>query len=78
MLDVCVVKKAPLSRLYLEIALVYLKKHTLFSNVKVFRCKEMKAILDKPRWIHLDGETPVKVKKVYYSIEHNRGITFVK
>ena len=77
-LDVCVVKKASLAKLNLEIALVYRKKHTLFSNIKVFRCKQMKAVLDKPRWIHLDGETPVKVKKVYYSIEHESGITFVK
>ena len=76
MLSVCVAKKAPIPKLLLEVAMVYLKKHLLFSNIAEYRCRKVKIVVDKPQWIHMDGEAPCKVKEA--TLICREGIRFVK
>ncbi len=75
-LDVCVVKSANVLKLLLEIELVYIKKHLIFSNVTNYRCRSYRVALSKPQWIHLDGETPAMVKEAKFTSES--GIRFVR
>ncbi|MCR4716084.1 MAG: YegS/Rv2252/BmrU family lipid kinase [Lachnospiraceae bacterium] len=77
-LDVCVVKIAKKPKLYLEVALVYLKKHLLFSNVKNYRVNNIRIVLAKPEWVHFDGETPSKVREIEHRCMKDSRLTFVK
>ncbi len=75
-LDVCVVKSANVFKLLLEVGLVYIKKHLIFSNITNYRCRSYRVALSKPEWIHLDGETPCKVKGAKFTSKS--GIRFVR
>jgi len=76
MLDVCVAKGAPIPKLLLEVAMVYLKKHLMFSNISEYRCRKLRVVTDKPQWIHMDGETPCRVTEA--ELRCKQGLRFVK
>ena len=76
MLDVCVAKGAPIPKLLLEVAMVYFKKHLLFSNISEYRCRKLRIVTDKPQWIHMDGETPCRVTEAEFRCK--QGVRFVK
>lgn len=76
MLDVCVAKGASIPKLLLEVGMVYLKKHLLFSNISEYRCRKMRIVVDKPQWIHMDGETPCRVREA--TLICRSGLRFVK
>lgn len=75
-LDVCVAKGAAVPKLLLEVAMVYLKKHLLFSNISEYRCRSMRVVVEKPQWIHMDGETPCRVTEAVLTCR--QGLHFVK
>lgn len=75
-LDVCVTKGESVPKMLLEVAMVYLKKHMLFSNISLYRCKKLRVVIKSPQWIHLDGETPCKVKEVVMTCR--QGLRLVK
>ena len=76
MLEVCIAKGAPIPKLLLEVGMVYLKKHLMFSNISEFRCQTLRVVVDRPQWIHMDGETPYRVKEAVISCR--QGLRFVK
>ena len=76
MLDVCVAKSTPIPKLLLEVGMVYLRKHLMFSNIAEYRCKKLRIVVDKPQWIHMDGETPCRVKEAVLTCKE--GLRFVK
>ena len=63
-LDVCLVKGMSRLKLLLAVVLVYFKKHLLFKNITNHRCKKMRLVTETPQWIHMDGETPYKVREI--------------
>ena len=75
-LDVCLAKGAPIPKLLTEVAMVYCRKHLLFSNVSMYRCRSIRIVVDNPQWIHTDGETPCKVRQVIMSCR--QGLRLVK
>ena len=75
-LELCIVKNAPTPKLLLEVAMVYIRKHILFSNVREMRCKRLHISADRPQWLHTDGETPCKVKEAVLTCR--KGLNFVK
>ena len=76
MLDVCVARSASKPKLMLEVAMVYLKKHLMFSNIEEYRCKKLKVVVENSQWIHMDGETPCKTGEAVLSCKS--GIRFIK
>ena len=76
MLDVCVAKGAPVSKLLLEVMMVYLKKHLMFSNISEYRCRKIRIVVEKPQWLHTDGETPCMVTEALMTCR--QGLRFVK
>ena len=76
MLDVCVTKSTSKLKLMLEVAMVYLKKHLMFSNISEYRCRKLKIVTKKPQWIHMDGETPCKTNEIRLCCK--QGLRFVK
>lgn len=76
MLDICVAKGAPVSKLLLEVGMVYLKKHLLFSNIAEYKCRRLRVVVEKAQWIHMDGETPCRVREAVLKCE--QGLRFVK
>ena len=75
-LELCIVKNAPAPKLLLEVAMVYIRKHILFSNVREMRCKRLRISADRSQWLHTDGETPCKVKDAVFTCHH--GLRVVK
>lgn len=75
-LNVCLAKGAPIPKLLAEVAMVYCRKHLLFSNISMYRCCSMRIIVDNSQWIHMDGETLCKVRQVIASCRH--GLRLVK
>ena len=63
-LDVCLVKGMSRLKLLLAVVLVYFKKHLLFKDITNHRCKKMRLVTETPQWIHMDGETPYKVREI--------------
>lgn len=63
-LDVCLVKGMSRLKLLLAVVLVYFKKHLLFKDITNYRCKKMRLVTETPQWIHMDGETPYKVREI--------------
>lgn len=63
-LDVCLVKGMSRLKLLLAVVLVYFKKHLLFKGITNHRCKKMQLVTETPQWIHMDGETPYKVREI--------------
>lgn len=63
-LDVCLVKGMSRFKLLLAVVLVYFKKHLLFKDITNHRCKKMRLVTETPQWIHMDGETPYKVREI--------------
>lgn len=63
-LDVCLVKGMSRFKLLLAVVLVYFKKHLLFKGITNHRCKKMRLVTETPQWIHMDGETPYKVREI--------------
>lgn len=63
-LDVCLVKGMSRLKLLLAVVLVYFKKHLLFKGITNHRCKKMRLVTETPQWIHMDGETPYKVREI--------------
>lgn len=76
MLDVCVARSAPKPKLMLEVAMVYLKKHLMFSNIDGYRCRKLRVVVEKPQWIHMDGETPCRTSEAVLSCK--TGLRFIK
>ena len=76
LLEVCVAKGAPIPKLLLEVVMVYLKKHLIFSNIEEYRCRKMRIITEKPQWIHMDGETPCRIKAA--ELVCRQGLHFIK
>ena len=75
-MDVCLVYDMPKWKIFLGIALVYAKKHTIFKNVKCCCCKTMRLVAEKPQSIHLDGETPGKASEILWACKGR--LRFVK
>ena len=75
LLDICLVRNMPKWKLLLAVAMVYAKKHVLFRNVTLYRCKKIKIQTQKPQWLHLDGETPCKTE--YVTMECKKGLRFL-
>ena len=65
-LDVCLVKGMSRLKLLLAVVLVYFKKHLLFKDITNHRCKKMRLVTKTPQWIHMDGETPYRVREVIW------------
>ena len=76
MLDVCMAKGASVFKLLLEVAMVYFRKHLFFSNISEYRCKKIRIAVENPQWIHMDGETPCRVKEAVLTCR--QGLNFVK
>lgn len=75
LLDICLVRNMPKWKLLLAVAMVYAKKHVLFRNVTLYRCKKIIIQPQKPQWLHLDGETPCKTE--YVTMECRKGLRFL-
>lgn len=67
LLDVCLVHDMPKWKLLLAVAAVYVKKHLLFRNIHVYRCKTMRLEAKDPQWVHLDGETPYQAREILWA-----------
>jgi YegS/Rv2252/BmrU family lipid kinase len=76
MLDVCMVRDMPKWKLLLAVMLVYVKRHLIFKNITVRRCRKIHIQLNRPQWFHMDGETPCKVKEL--ELRCRQGLRFVK
>ena len=38
--------------------------NALFKDITNHRCKKMRLVTETPQWIHMDGETPYKVREI--------------
>lgn len=75
-LDICLASAAPIPKLLLEVLMVYRGKHILFSNIGQYRSRSVRVVTSEPQWIHMDGETPCRVRDVTLSCR--QGLHFVK
>ena len=62
LLDICLVKSMSKVKLLAAVAAVYFKLHTLFRNITCHRAKKVKIVTKVPQQLHIDGETPAKVR----------------
>lgn len=74
-LDICLVKNMPKWKLLLAVILVYAKKHILFHDITLHRCKKVTVRTEIPQWLHMDGETPCRIKEV--RMECRSGLRFL-
>lgn len=74
-LDICLVKNMPKWKLLLAVILVYAKKHILFRNITLQRCKEIIIRTEVAQWFHMDGETPCQIKEA--RMECRSGLRFL-
>lgn len=73
-LTVCLVKGMPKWKLLLAVALVYFKKHFLFSEITEHTCERMTVKTESPQWFHMDGETSCKITEAV--LECKKGLRF--
>ncbi|MGN0435922.1 MAG: diacylglycerol/lipid kinase family protein, partial [Wujia sp.] len=76
MMDVCLVRGMSKIKLLIAVVMVYFKKHLLFKDITIHRCKRMRLVTEAPQWIHMDGEAPYQVKQVTW--ESKGKLRFVK
>jgi diacylglycerol kinase family enzyme len=72
---VCLVRNMPTWKLLLAVIFVYFKKHLLFKNITEHKCQKLHLQLDNPQWLHMDGETPCKIKSLIW--ECKQGLRFM-
>ncbi|MCM1179439.1 MAG: hypothetical protein NC347_04225 [Clostridium sp.] len=75
-LDICLVKNMPKWKLLLAVMLVYARKHTIFRNITLYRCKKITVRTEFPQWLHMDGETPCRIREA--QMECRSGLRFLR
>lgn len=76
MFDVCLVQGMSKIRLLLAVMLVYFRKHTLFREITLHRCRRLHIRTQEYQWFHIDGDTPCRVTEL--TLQCRSGLRFVK